>query len=42
MAEDSLNTIAINELFIDRVENNSYSLYDLQGHALPLEPLRRE
>ena len=26
-------------LYIDRVEDNTYSLYDLYGHALTLEPL---
>ena len=26
-------------MYIDRVEDNTYSLYDLYGHALTLEPL---
>ena len=29
----SLNTIAINLLYTDRVEDNAYSLYDLHGHT---------
>ena len=32
-ASKSLNTIAINVLYIDRLEDTTFSLYDLNGHA---------
>ena len=31
--------MAINVLYIDRVEDNKYSLYDIYDHALTSQPL---
>ena len=40
-APQSLNTIAINVLYIDKVEDDAFSLYDLYGQALAQEPIPR-
>ena len=40
-ALESFNIIAINVLYIDRIEENAFSQYDFYSHALAQEPLLR-